>query len=258
MNKNLPTSLTSPQTLTVSEKITQIESDQKLRDQPNRFILLNAFVAEFMLMANISEQNKPSIEFQKILISNLEKYHNNRSIKEMHFAIELNINGKLSEKVDHYGKVTIEYFAEVFKLYDEKKRSAIHHEKTKYVAPVQPERKELPYHIGRPYYIELEKWVKTTGSLPLFWDWSKCYQFLLDDGQLTDFPKSRMIEIFERFKSKGMSEATVGRFAFQDEKQLGKMIGFDQLSKDDNVKHECRKYVVQEFLIKKFEIQKNS
>ena len=51
-----------------------------------------------------------------------------------------------------------------------------------------------------------------------------------------------------------MSEATVGRFANQSEKQLGKMIEFDLLSSDNVVKHECRKYVVQQYLTKKFEI----
>lgn len=255
MNKNLPTSSMLHQTLTVSEKITQIESEQKLKDEPNKFILLNAFIAEFMLMANISEQNKPSIEFQKILIGNLEKYHSNRSIKEMHFAIELNVNGKLSERVDHYGKVSIEYFAEVFRLYDEKKRSAFHHERTKYTPPPPPtQQKQLGYHPGRAYYLELEKWMKTEGYIPLFWDWSKCYSFLLDNGDLAqDFPKKRMEEIYERFKSLGKAEATTGRFSAST---IGKALDFDNLTKDDTVKHECRKYVVQQYLTKKFEIQK--
>lgn len=191
-----------------------------------------------------------------IMVDGIRKHYANYSPEELYLSCELNHYGKLTSKIEHYGKFSIDYLSACLKLYDDKKREAIHAEKTKIEPPkpIENGQKALGYHNGRAYYLELEKWVKTTGSLPLFWDWSKCYQFLFDDGQLTDFPKSRMVEIYDRFKSKGISEATVGRFANQGEKQLGKMISFDELSKDDNVKHECRKYVVSEFLTKKFEL----
>lgn len=251
MTQNLQTSSTSA--LTVNDQILIAERDKKIRDYSDPYPIINSFLAEFMLIMNISEVNKPSIEFQRIVIDNIAKYHGNKSLKEMHLAIELNVNGKLSKKIEFFGKISIEYFADCFKLYEEKKQAEILREKTKIEPPTQ--RKEIGYHNGRAYYIEIEKWVKSTGKLPLFWDWSKCYSFLLENGDLAnDFPKSSMLDIFDKFKSKGMSEATVGRFATQGEKQLGKMIEFDLLSSDNVVKHECRKYVVQQYLTKKFEI----
>jgi hypothetical protein len=86
--------------------------------------------------------------------------------------------------------------------------------------------------------------LKNEKTIPLYWDWGKVYEFLLDDGRLTDFPKKRMDEIFDRFKSLGKAEATTGRFSATT---IGKAMDFNALSSDSTVKHECRKFVVQEY-----------
>lgn len=186
-------------------------------------------------------------------IEGIRKYYPQYAPEELYLACELNHYGKLATKSEHYGKFSIDYLSSCLKAYDLKKQEEIHKEKTKYTPPPTPQRKELPYHAGRAYYIELEKWVKTEGNIPLFWDWSKCYSFLLENGDLTnDFPKEQMQEIYDRFKMKGMSEATTGRFSAST---IGKALDFDNLTKDDSVKHECRKFVVQQYLTKKFEIK---
>lgn len=242
-------------------EIINVQSLKKIREIGNSEEPIGKTIMRICHLLGLKDEQLPDVIQVATWIEGIRKHYPNYAPEEIYLACELNHYGKLSGKIEHYGKFSIDYLSACLKLYDDKKREAIHSEKTK-IEPtkqVENQHKALGYHNGRAYYIELEKWVKSTGSLPLFWDWGKCYEFLLDNGDLAeDFPRSRMIEIFNRFKSKGLSEATVGRFAFQDEKQLGKMIGFDELSKDDNVKHECRKYVVQEFLIKKFEIQKNS
>lgn len=243
MNNNLQ--ISSMSALTVNEQILTAEREKKVRDYDDPYPIINSFLAEFMLIMNISEANKPSIEFQRIVIDNLAKYHGNKSLKEMHLAIELNVNGKLSKKIEFFGKISIEYFADCFKLYEEKKQAEILREKSK-IQPTQSpnQNPQLGYHVGRPYWLELEKWLKNEKTIPLYWDWGKVFQFLLDDGRLTDYPKQRMVEIYQRFKSLGKAEATTGRFSAQT---IGKAMDFNSLSSDETVKLECRKFVVQEY-----------
>lgn len=180
-----------------------------------------------------------------MMIDGIIKHYPNYSLEELYLACELNHYGKLSTKSEHYGKFSIDYLSSCLKAYDLKKQEAIHAEKTKYTPPPQQTPQPLlGYHHGRAYWLELDKWLKNEKTVPLYWDWGKVYEFLLDDGRLTDFPKKRMDEIFDRFKSLGKAEATTGRFSATT---IGKAMDFNNLSSDSTVKHECRKFVVQEY-----------
>jgi len=178
-------------------------------------------------------------------IEGIRKYYSGYAPEELFLACELNHYGKFDSKVEHYGKFSIDYLSNCLKLYDEKKQSEIRREKAK-IQPIQSpnQNPQLGYHVGRPYWLELEKWLKNEKTIPLYWDWGKVFEFLLDDGRLTDYPKQRMIEIYQRFKSLGMAEATTGRFSAQT---IGKAMDFNSLSSDETVKLECRKFVVQEY-----------
>ena len=237
----------------MTNPIINAQSFKKIREIPNPEEPIGKTILRICHMIGVVGELLPDTIQVCEWIEGIRKYYPQYAPEELYLACELNHYGKFNTKVEHYGKFSIDYLSNCLKLYEEKKQAEILREKTKIEPHTQ--RKEIGYHNGRAYYIEIEKWVKSTGKLPLFWDWGKCYEFLLENGDLSqDFPKSRMLEIFERFKNKGMSEATVGRFANQSEKQLGKMIEFDLLSSDNVVKHECRKYVVQQYLTKKFEI----
>jgi hypothetical protein len=226
----------------------------KIRDITNPEQAINNLIIRICSLLLLPDDMIPNQLQRGMMIDGIIKHYPNYSLEELYLACELNHYGKLATKSEHYGKFSIDYLSSCLKAYDLKKQEAIKHEKTKYTPPPPPQRKELPYHAGRAYYIELEKWVKTEGNIPLFWDWSKCYSFLLENGDLAqDFPKKRMEEIYDRFKSLGKAEATTGRFSAST---IGKALDFDNLTKDDTVKHECRKYVVQQYLTKKFEIQK--
>jgi hypothetical protein len=237
-------SLTS---LKAQHEIINALSLTKIREIANPEEFIGKQLMKICYLLGLKEDQLPESYQVCDWVDGIRKYYPQYAPEELYLACELNHYGKFHTKVEHYGKFSIDYLSNCLKLYEEKKQAEILREKTKIEPHTQ--RKEIGYHNGRAYYIEIEKWVKSTGKLPLFWDWGKCYEFLLENGDLSqDFPKSRMLEIFERFKKKGMSEATVGRFANQSEKQLGKMIEFDLLSSDNVVKHECRKYVVQQYL----------
>lgn len=184
-------------------------------------------------------------------IEGIRKYYASYSVDELYIACELNHYGKYPKKIEHYGKFTIDYLSECLKQFDEKKREAILSQKAK-TEPVKP-KPQLGYHEGRNIYTHLEQWVKTTRSIPMFWDWGKAYSFLKDSGELQDYTRERMIEIFERHKSLGKAEATVGRFSANT---IGKLIEFDTLTEDEAIKHACRKFVVHEYLSKKLGLTK--
>jgi hypothetical protein len=236
--------------------IINAQSLKKIREIPNPEEPIGKTILKICHMIGVVGELLPTTIQVCDWVEGIRKYYHQYAPEELYLACELNHYGKLATKSEHYGKFSIDYLSSCLKAYDLKKQEAIKHEKTKYTppAPTPTNQKQLGYHPGRAYYIELEKWVKTEGNIPLFWDWSKCYSFLLENGDLAqDFPKQRMEEIYDRFKSLGKAEATTGRFSATT---IGKALDFDNLTKDDTVKHECRKFVVQEYLRKKFEIQK--
>ncbi len=212
-------------------------------------------INQICTLLGLTQDQLPSTINLSNWIEGIRKHYGGYAPEELFLACELNHYGKLSTKTEHYGKFSIDYLSNCLKNYEEKKQAEILREKSKPTPPPTPSKApQLGFHEGRAYYIEIEKWVKNTGELPLFWDWGKCYKFLLDNGDLVqDFPKSRMLEIYDRFKSLGRAEATTGRFSANT---IGKSIAFDELSADKTVQHECRKYVVQQYLVKKFDIQK--
>jgi len=195
-------------------------------------------------LIGLKEDQLPDVNQICEWVEGIRKHYPQYTPEELYLACELNQYGKLNPKVIHYGKFSIDYLSECLKLYEEKKQAEILREKSKIQPPQQSGQKALGYHHGRAYWIELEKWLKIEKTVPLYWDWGKVFKFLLDDGRLTDYPKERMIEIYDRFKSLGRAEATTGRFSAQT---IGKAMDFNNLSSDNTVQHECRKFVVQEY-----------
>jgi hypothetical protein len=227
-----------------TNEIINAQSFKKIREIPNPEEPIGKTILRICHMIGLTEDALPSVPQVCDWIEGIRKYYSGYAPEELFLACEMNHYGKLSHKVIHYGKFSIDYLSNCLKLYDEKKRSEIRREKAK-IQPVEPSgQKALGYHVGRAYWLELEKWLKTEKTVPLYWDWGKVFKFLLDDGRLTDYPKERMIEIYDRFKSLGRAEATTGRFSAQT---IGKAMDFNLLSSDNTVQHECRKFVVQEY-----------
>jgi hypothetical protein len=234
---------TNPKSVSNSEIINTLLK-KKIREIPNNNEVIASVIIQVCTLIGLREDQLPATMQVTSWIEGIRKYYSGYAPEELFLACELNHYGKFETKVEHYGKFSIDYLSECLKLYEEKKRSEIRREKAK-IQPVEPSgQKALGYHHGRAYWLELEKWLKNEKTVPLYWDWGKVFQFLLDDGRLTDYPKQKMIEIYDRFKSLGRAEATTGRFSAQT---IGKAMDFNNLSSDNTVQHECRKFVVQEY-----------
>lgn len=218
---------------------------KKIREIPNPEEPIAKTILRICHMIGVTSELLPDTIQICQWIEGIRKHYSGYAPEELFLACELNHYGKFDTKFEHYGKFSIDYLSECLKLYEEKKRSEIRREKAK-IQPVQSpnQNPQLGYHHGRAYWLELEKWLKNEKTVPLYWDWGKVFQFLLDDGRLTDYPKERMVEIYDRFKSLGRAEATTGRFSAQT---IGKAMDFNSLSSDNTVQHECRKFVVQEY-----------
>jgi hypothetical protein len=225
--------------------IINAQSFKKIREIANPEEPIGKTILRICHMIGLTEDALPSLSQVCDWVDGIKKYYPQYAPEELFLACEMNHYGKLNPKVIHYGKFSIDYLSECLKLYEEKKQAEILREKAKIQPPSPPStQKALGYHHGRAYWIELEKWLKSEKTVPLYWDWGKVFKFLLDDGRLTDYPKERMIEIYDRFKSLGRAEATTGRFSAQT---IGKAMDFNNLSSDNTVQHECRKFVVQEY-----------
>lgn len=243
-SKSLATLPTNPKSVSNSEIINTL-SKKKIREIPNNNEVIASVIIQVCTLIGLREDQLPATMQVTSWIEGIRKYYSGYAPEELFLACELNHYGKLNPKVIHYGKFSIDYLSECLKLYEEKKQAEILRDKSK-IQPVQSpnQNPQLGYHVGRAYWLELEKWLKNEKTVPLYWDWGKVFQFLLDDGRLTDYPKERMVEIYDRFKSLGRAEATTGRFSAQT---IGKAMDFNKLSSDETVKLECRKFVVQEY-----------
>ena len=242
-NKLQINSATPSNSLKPNEIITA-QSFKKIREIGNSEEPIGKTIMRICHLLGLKDEQLPDVIQVATWIEGIRKYYSGYAPEELYLACEMNHYGKLSTKVNHYGKFSIDYLSECLSLYEEKKREEIRREKAKIQPVVESQNKALGFHHGRAYWLELEKWLKTEKTVPLYWDWGKVFQFLLDDGRLTDYPKERMIEIYERFKSLGKAEATTGRFSATT---IGKAMDFNLLSSDDTVKLECRKFVVQEY-----------
>lgn len=207
-------------------------------------------------LLGLKDEQLPDVIQVATWIEGIRKYYPQYAPEELYLACELNHYGKFHTKIEHYGKFSIDYLSNCLKLYEEKKQAEILRERSKIQPKQEPTQPLLGYHHGRAYWIELEKWLKNEKTVPLYWDWGKVFQFLLDDGRLTDFPKERMLEIYNKFKIKGTSQAMSGRISASmspndingdQPTTIGKIAEFDNLTGDKSVQHECRKFVVQEY-----------
>jgi hypothetical protein len=248
---------TNTQDYSKKNEIINAQSFKKIREIQNPEEPVGKTILRICHMIGISEVELPDVNQICLWIEGIRKYYSGYAPEELYLACEMNHYGKLNPKVIHYGKFSIDYLSECLKLYEEKKQAEILREKSKIQPPSPPStQKALGYHHGRAYWTELENWLKTEKSVPLYWDWGKVFQFLLDDGRLTDYPKEKMVEIYNKFRVKGTSMAMAGRIGASmsptningnEPTTIGKIAEFDSLTGDASVKNECRKFVVQEY-----------
>lgn len=253
MNQNLPTSSTS--VLTVNDQIINADKQIKIREISDPYVALNAFIAKVLILLDVKHENKPTIEYQKVMIDGINRYHGSHSIDELYLAIELNLNGKLKDKIDHYGKFTIDYLSSCLHLFNEEKKAAILRAKT--VATPAPRPVELPteqkrihdLHRDKSYWDVMVNFVKEQGYIPAFWDWSKVYHYLKETGQFTDYSKERLDKIYEEISGKTKGNASRERMLSDT---IGKMNFATASSSDERIKDLCRKRVVEEILTNQY------
>lgn len=250
MNQNLPTSLPSAQT--VSEQIVLADTKQKIRELHDPFPALNAFVAKVLILLDVKPENKPSIEYQKIIIDGISRYHRNHSVEELYLAIELNVNGKYEQRIDHYGRFSIDYLSSCIHLFNESKKKAML--KAKYLEPKPDytERKKLyDNHINSEYYAVLENFCKEHGYAPLYWDWGKVYKYLKDSSMLSHYTKKDFEDIRYAITGRVKSEATGMRMSAGS---IGQVIEGERAGNEDRISKACRREVVLRYLEEKFNI----
>lgn len=205
-------------------------------------------------MLGIKEDGMPSDEQRAMMIQGIGKYYGQYTPEELFLACEMNHYGKYDQRIDHYGKFTIDYLSSCLHLFNEEKKKAIRKEKME--TPPLPkddfykERSDKYLSdTNQLYWTDLVQFVKEQGYIPLFWDWERAYRHRKNTGELTHYTAQRMDEIYNKVKAGLRAVSSKEKMGATS---IGQLISAENSSSDTSIKYECRKVVIHEILKSKY------
>ena len=190
-----------------------------------------------------------------MMIQGIGKYYGHYTPEELFIACEMNHYGQFDQRIDHFGKFTIDYLASCVHQFNESKKKAVLKEKT--IATPAPktedfyrERKQIhDLHRDKAYWDVMVNFVKEQGYIPLYWDWDKVYHYLFESGQLTEYTPEKMQAIYDKTRASvksGVAREKMGTAT------IGQLLSAERSGEDTRIKGECRKFVVCEVLNSRF------
>jgi len=202
-------------------------------------------------MLGIKEDGIPTPEQRGMMIQGISKYYSSYTPEEIYLACEMNHYGKFTYRIDHYGKFTIDYMSGCLHLFNEEKKAAIL--RAKMIEPMRPKPNPIPpdqqrkneIHRDKQYWDVLVNFVKEQGYRPLYWDWTKVFNYLRETGHLADYDRGRMDDIYREISGKARAAASSERMMADT---IGKINYATSTSSEDRIKEMCRKFVVNEVL----------
>lgn len=228
-----------PGTSNLHQSILTAMSKTKLRDRPDAVQVAISLIGRLSVLINLRGDNVLEPARVQMLAEGLVKYHGNHTAEEIYLACEANQYNRLYTKVEHYGQLTPDYISACLHTYGEAKKAAVLKEKSN-----QANQTSNDLNYGRTpeaMWKGAVDYVKTTGELPMYWDWGRAYTYLHDTGQLDYLTIERKNEIKARMTTQVQIEQS------KNLKTAGDMIGYRKVKGADleaEVRLQCRKFVV--------------
>ena len=121
----------------IQNRIVQAQTS-KLRELS--VVELGIIAAKVCTECGIKEENFPAREILMLCLQSWnDKFKAGMSIEEIRLAFEMNVNGELEKKIEHFHCFSREYFCDVMNEYLAKKKDVL-----KYIKPEEEEKVQLP------------------------------------------------------------------------------------------------------------------
>lgn len=175
-----------------TNRIIEASQQIKIRDQEHLSTKFAQLLSRLIVLLGC--QLPSSQQFMLMLEFASEKW-SKYSISEIELAVKSNLSRELEVKVDFHGHITVEFLSDCLFHYQNLKRKHVLKSKELEDA-IQKNLIEQAPITGEILWQKAIEFTTENQSTPLFWPWSKTWEYLLENNLLQEFDLKKRKEIF--------------------------------------------------------------